>query len=94
MRFRGASRERCYTLFSTLGFRTLVTEFAPTAESVVKDYAVVETLDGVRAIADEIAAAGRVALHVVADGDAGMRAAIGGLVVSTAARTRPLPAVR
>jgi DNA polymerase I len=87
LRFRGASRERCYTLFSTLGFRTLVTEFAPTAESVVKDYAVVETLDGVRAIADEIAAAGRVALHVVADGDAGMRAAIGGLVVSTAARS-------
>ena len=31
-------------------------------------------------IADEIRAAGRVALHVVADGDAGMRAAIGGLV--------------
>ncbi len=87
MRFRGASRERCYTLFSTLGFRTLVTEFAPTAESVVKDYAVVETLDGVRAIADEIRAAGRLALHVVADGDAGMRAAIGGLAVSMAART-------
>ena len=94
MRFRGASRERCYTLFSTLGFRTLVTEFAPTAESVVKDYAVVETLDGVRAIADEIRAAGRVALHVVADGDAGMRAGHrrpGGV---HGRPDRPLPALR
>ena len=33
-------RERCYALFSKLGFRTLVTEFAPTASSVDKDYAV------------------------------------------------------
>jgi DNA polymerase I len=86
LRFQGASRERCYTLFSTLGFRTLVTEFAPTAESVVKDYVVVETLDGVREVVDEIRRAGRVALHVVADGDAGMRATVAGLVVSTDAR--------
>jgi DNA polymerase-1 len=84
--FRGASRERCYALFSTLGFRTLVTEFAPTAESVVKDYAVVETLDDVRALADEVRRAGRVALHVLADGDAGMRAGLAGLVMSTGAR--------
>ena len=86
LRFRGASRQRCYTLFSTLGFRTLVPEFAPTAESVVKDYAVIDTIDAVGALADEIRRAGRVALHVVADGDAGMRAGLAGLVVATAAR--------
>jgi len=86
LRFQGASRERCYQLFSTLGFRTLVTEFAPSAESVVKDYAVVESLDGVRALAEEIRHTGRVALHVLADGEAGMRAGLVGLVVATAPR--------
>ena len=37
-RFRGASRERCYALFSRLGFRSLVMEFAPTAETIEKQY--------------------------------------------------------
>ena len=31
LRYRGASRERCYELFSRLAFRTLVNEYAPTA---------------------------------------------------------------
>ncbi|MEZ5294176.1 MAG: 5'-3' exonuclease H3TH domain-containing protein, partial [Vicinamibacterales bacterium] len=84
--YQGASRERCYTLFSTLGFRTLVTEFAPTAASVRKDYAVVESVDEVAALADAIRARGRMALHVLADGDAGMRADMAGLVIATDAR--------
>src|SRR3954451_2081705 len=29
LRYRGASRERCFELFTRLGFRTLVTEYAP-----------------------------------------------------------------
>ena len=41
VRYRGASRERCFELFSRLGFRSLVLEFAPTAETVGKDYATV-----------------------------------------------------
>ena len=40
-RYQGPSRERCYALFSRLIFRTLAPEFAPTADSIVKDYAVV-----------------------------------------------------
>jgi DNA polymerase-1 len=86
MRFRGASRERCYTLFSTLGFRTLVNDVAPSAASVTKDYAIVETLDDLQTLAEEIRARGRVALHVLADGEAGMRAALAGLVFSTGER--------
>ena len=39
LRYRGASRERCFELFTRLGFRTLVMEYAPTAETVGKDYA-------------------------------------------------------
>ena len=84
--FRGASRERCYTLFSNLGFRTLVTDYAPSAESVTKDYAEVESAEAVAALAGEIRAAGRVALHVLADGDAGMRADVAGLVFATGPR--------
>ena len=85
--YRGVSRDRCYTLFSNLGFRTLVTDYAPTAESVTTDYTVVETLDGVRALADDIRARGRVALHALADGEAGMRATLAGLVCATGPRT-------
>ena len=40
LRYRGPSRERCYALFSSLGFRTLVQEFAPTAETAARDYGV------------------------------------------------------
>ena len=39
LRYRGASRERCFELFTRLGFRTLVTEYAPDAQTVGKDYA-------------------------------------------------------
>nr|MBP7779858.1 DNA polymerase I [Acidobacteriota bacterium] len=84
--YRGVSRERCYALFSSLGFRTLVPDYAPSAESVTKDYAVIESAAAVVALAAEIRATGRVALHVLADGAAGMRAEVAGLVLSTAAR--------
>ena len=80
--FRGASRERCYTLFSSLGFRTLAPEYAPTAASITKDYAIVETADGVGALVAEVRAKGRMALHLLADGEAGMRAELAGVVVA------------
>src|SRR5690349_20280336 len=54
MRYRGASQQRCFELFSRLGFRTLVMDFAPTAQTVGKDYAVVDTLEGVTALAADL----------------------------------------
>ncbi len=48
LRYRGASRERCFELFTRLGFRTLVMDYAPTAETVGKDYAIVSTHRGGR----------------------------------------------
>ena len=36
LRYRGASRERCYELFSRLAFRTLVNDYAPTADSIAE----------------------------------------------------------
>src|SRR4051812_27881044 len=34
LRYRGASRERCYELFTKLAFNTLVLDYAPTADSI------------------------------------------------------------
>ena len=67
MRYRGAIAQRCFELFSRLGFRSLVMEFAPTAQTVGKEYTVVDTLDGVRALAAELRAAGRVGVRVLSD---------------------------
>ena len=44
LRYRGPSRERCYELFSRLEFRTIVAEYAPTADTIQKDYSIVSTL--------------------------------------------------
>jgi DNA polymerase-1 len=83
MRYRGSSQQRCFELFTRLGFRSLVMEFAPTAQTVIKNYAVVETLDGVRALADDLRAAGRFGVRALSDGASAMRASIVGLSVST-----------
>jgi hypothetical protein len=57
LRYRGASRERCFELFTRLGFRSLVLEYAPTADTIGKDYATVGSLDELRTL--EGAASGR-----------------------------------
>ena len=41
LRYRGRSRERCYELFSRLGSARSSTEYAPTADTIQKDYALV-----------------------------------------------------
>jgi DNA polymerase I len=86
LRYRGASRERCFQIFNEMGFRTLVAEFAPTADSVAKTYRVVNTPEGARRLADSLRAAGRFALRVLTDRPVSMRAAIIGLAFSTASR--------
>jgi len=91
-RYLGPCAERCYTLFSRLGFRTLVNEFAPTAASIDKDYAVVGTLDELADLTRTLIDAGRFALRVIADGTSGMGSSLIGVVVSTAPRqARYLP---
>jgi DNA polymerase I len=85
-RYLGASREKCYELFSKLGFRTLVTEYAPTASSIDKDYATVTTPEELDALVRELREAGRFALRIVADGPSCVRATLVGLVFATAPR--------
>ncbi len=86
LKYRGPSRDRAYALFATLGFRTLVNEFAPTAESVTRDYALVTTDAELSALARELAAAGTFSFRVLTDGGAAMRASIAGFAFSTEAR--------
>ena len=86
LRYRGASRERCFELFTRLGFRSLVLEYAPTAETIGKDYAVVRTLDELeRARRASCARAGRFGFRVLADGRRRCAPA------SSACRSRPAP---
>jgi DNA polymerase-1 len=87
MRYRGSSREKCFELFTRLGFRSLVMEYAPTADTIGKDYQTVGTIEGVQALARELRDAGRFGLRVLPDAPAAMRAGIVGLSFSTRART-------
>ena len=82
LRYRGASRERCYELFSRLAFRTLVNEYAPTADTVQKDYALVTSLEALDALVADLRAAGEFALRVIGDQASAMRAEIVGLSFS------------
>ena len=91
-KFRGADRERCYALFSKMEFRTLVPEYAPTASSVTKDYAVIGSMEELAALAAELKAARRFSLKVITDGSAPVRATLIGIAVSTAPfRARYIP---
>ena len=82
LRYRGASRERCYELFSRLAFRTLVTEYAPTADTIEKDYALVTTPEELDALVSELRAAGEFACRVIPDQPSAMRARIVGIAFS------------
>ncbi|MGE0444187.1 MAG: DNA polymerase I [Vicinamibacterales bacterium] len=86
LKYRGASRERCYELFSKLAFRTLVNEFAPTADTIQKDYALIRTPAELDALLDALRAAGEFSLRVIPDQPAAMLAGIVGIAVSTADR--------
>jgi DNA polymerase-1 len=83
LRYRGPSRERCYALFSKLGFRTLVADFAPTAATAARDYAVVASIDELRTIAAALREAGRFSIAAIADGTSAVSAGIIGWSVSS-----------
>jgi len=84
LRYRGASRERCYELFSRMAFRSLVNEYAPTTDTIQKDYALVRSPAALDRLAADLRAAGEFALRVIADDPLAMRAAIVGIAFATA----------
>jgi DNA polymerase I len=83
LRYRGASRERCYELFARLAFRTLVNDYAPTADTIQKDYQLVTTLTGLDALIDDLRQAGEFAFRIIPDSPSAMRARIVGIAFST-----------
>jgi DNA polymerase-1 len=90
--YRGPDRQKCFELFSLLGFRSLVVEYAPTAETVNADYKVVTTESDLVSLVSELESAGRFAMSVIGDCPGGMHASLVGVALSTGAgRARYLP---
>jgi len=86
MRYRGATRERCFRIFNELGFRAFVGEYAPTADTISKAYRIVSTEADLGALAARLRSAGRFAMRVLPDAPSAMRAGIVGIAFSTAPR--------
>ena len=86
LRYRGPSRERCLELFSALGFRSLLADYAPTAATVEKDYAIVRTAEELDTLAAAVAGAGRAGVALLADSERAMQADIVGLAISAGPR--------
>ncbi len=90
--YRGPDRQKCFELFSLLGFRTLVTEYAPTADTVDTDYSVITTEAELASLVSELQQSKQFSLAVIGDCPGGMRASLVGIAFSTAARrSRYLP---
>ena len=85
-RYQGPHQAACFELFSQLGFRTLVAEYAPTAATTAKDYTLVESAESLSELVDELRRAGRFACRVIADGEFGITAKLVGLAFATEAR--------
>jgi DNA polymerase I len=86
LRYGGSARERCFKIFSELGFTTLVKEFAPTAGSVTKHYRVVNTAADLSALVARLETAGAFAFRVLVDRPSAMQASIVGLAFATSPR--------
>ena len=85
-RYQGADRERCFALFSELGFRSLLNEFAPTAATVETDYRTVTAESELEELAAALRAAGRCGLHVLTVAGPPSREGLVGLAFSTGPR--------
>jgi DNA polymerase-1 len=86
LRYRGASREKCYALFSRLAFRTLVNEYAPSADTTATSYSLVDTRDALDTLIADCRAAGEFAVHPITNEPGGVRAELVGLAFSHADR--------
>ncbi|HEX7086768.1 MAG TPA: DNA polymerase I [Vicinamibacterales bacterium] len=86
LKYRGSDRARCYELFGRLGFRSLLMEYAPTAETVEKSYTLVTDSAALSEVVAAAAAAERIGIHVIADGERPMEASLVGIAIADAPR--------
>jgi len=82
LRYQGPIAERCYSLFSSLGFRKLLPDYAPTAAVVEKDYKVVRTKSSLSTLVESINNVGRVGIAALTDKQPPMQAELVGLSLS------------
>ncbi len=87
LKYRGASMERCFQIFTELGFRAFAGEYAPTAGSIKKNYRVANTEEQLAALAGRLRQSARFAMRILPDREGGaMRAGIAGIAISTGTR--------
>jgi DNA polymerase-1 len=84
--YRGASREKCYELFTRLAFRTLVNEYAPTMASTPHEYELVTTTAALDALVAKLKDARELGVRIVTDDVAAVRAGIVGFTFTVADR--------
>ena len=83
LRYRGPRHDRCFELFSDLGFRTLISDYAPTATVAVDtDYGMVRSDADLHALVDAISGARRIGLAVVTDARHAVAADLIGVALS------------
>ena len=83
LRYRGPDATRCFELFSALGFRTLIAEYAPTVNTVAKDYAIVQSISELEALIAAVRSNGVCGIRVISDASDAMRAGLVGITLST-----------
>ncbi len=83
LRYQGPNRQRCYALFSSLGFRSLTQEFAPTAASSPRDYGVTSTLEEIDALAATLGASREVGVSIVCASGSRVSTGLVGLALSS-----------
>ena len=82
LRYRGPDTTRCFKLFSALGFRTLIAEYAPTVDMVAKDYAVVQSASQLDALITTVRSKGTCSIRVISDSSDTMRSGLVGITLS------------
>ena len=78
LQYRGPQPERCFKLFSALGFRGLTAEFAPIAKAVDRRYDVVASASDLDRLAAALSAANQIGVAAISSDTSGVRASIVG----------------
>ena len=86
LKYAGGSRDKSFRIFNELAFRSLASEYAPTASTIAKAYRVVNTPESLGELAGRLKAASDFALRVIPDRPTAMRAGIVGIAFSMAPR--------